>query len=63
MSMMRSKTMSEKSEPIIAGLVLLTLNRVQVFATGDHTARSYSSRVSDHRKQSRSKTVEIEIHQ
>jgi hypothetical protein len=46
MSMMKSNARSETSEPIIAGVVLSTLNRVQAFAPGDHTARSYGSWVS-----------------
>ena len=46
MSIVTSKTMSVISTPIIAGLALVTLSRVQVFASGDHAERSYGSQVS-----------------
>ena len=46
MSMVTSKTMSVMSTPIIAGLALATLSRVQVFASGDHVERSYGYQVS-----------------
>ena len=46
MSMVTSKTMSVMSTPIIAGLALATLRRVQVFASGDHVERSYGYQVN-----------------
>ena len=54
-SMVTSKTMSVMSTPIIAGLALATLSRVQVFASGDHVERSYGYQVSLVKKQSKLK--------
>ena len=47
MSMMRSNARSEKSEPIIANLVLSKLVNVQRFASGDHSAWIYGFQVSE----------------
>ena len=46
MSMTRSNPMSDTKETITVDLVLSKLTRMQVFASGDHSARSYSCHVS-----------------
>jgi hypothetical protein len=56
MSMMKSNARSETSEPIIAGVELSMLNRLQAFVSADQIARSYGRQVSR-----ASPKVEIEI--
>jgi hypothetical protein len=46
MSMMTSNTTSVTREAMILGFVVSKLDRTQVFASGDHSERSYGCQVS-----------------